>query len=561
MGETSSLLGPPSQQQQQQQESSNQHHDEHQHEHHYHHGSASVVDTIINEAKTCMGTGCLALPYAARVGGIMLHVSGLVAIGLWNIYAVDRLCQCLTLLPKEAQQGEQQGGEEEEGKAKHLHQQDLLEMSPSHNSRYEQEQQPCHHRPHSATHHGDPHQQEQPKSTSFTTSSNHRHHAHQQYYPPPPRGTSTYSRVAWYAFGPIGLWTLDVMMICLFIGVVVAFVDATRGFLRDTPVTTGSEILDAIAIAMIIGPMSAVPDVGYLSRFSAMGLMVLFASFLVIAVYGAFLWKDDDDLIGHDHENDDISAMMTMTTTTHDDILSSSSSTTLNWFPQNGIQGISQWFGCVVFGYGIAPLTYNFRESMAEPTHMVRASTAALLVVAGSYVILGVGLYYLFPDIDGDVLHTLPAEGWFPIVIRLSMAVVIFVTAPLLIVPCGQLVEGKISTILSSSNHDDNDNDDDDDAAAMPYGVQVFVRIGIALLCVSISVMVPGFVSVLSLVGCASVAAVGFVIPPLLFLRLRFLRSMLSYDLVLDVAMLVWGFFATAISTSYAFRSVLESNL
>jgi len=30
---------------------------------------------------------------------------------------------------------------------------------------------------------------------------------------------------------------------------------------------------------------------------------------------------------------------------------------------------------------------------------------------------------------------------------------------------------------------------------------------------------------------------------------------------VLDVAMLVWGFFATAISTSYAFRSVLESNL
>ena len=195
-----------------------------------------------------------------------------------------------------------------------------------------------------------------------------------------------------------------------------------------------------------------------------------------------------------------------------------------------------------------APLTYNFKESMADPSQMVRASTIALLIVAGTYVILGVGLYALFPDIDGDVLHTLPAEGWLPIVTRLSMAVVVFVTAPLLIVPCGQLIEGKILKTSSPTEE-------------IPYAVRASVRIGIALLCVSISVLVPGFVSVLGLVGCASVAVVGFVVPPLLFLRLRLQYSRWSWDMTLDLVMLLWGTIATAISTSYAFRTAVSSKL
>lgn len=46
-----------------------------------------------------MGTGTLALPYAARQGGVLLHVLGLIAIGAWNLYSVERLLDCLELLP------------------------------------------------------------------------------------------------------------------------------------------------------------------------------------------------------------------------------------------------------------------------------------------------------------------------------------------------------------------------------------------------------------------------------------------------------------------------------
>jgi len=58
-----------------------------------------VSQTVINIAKTCMGTGTLALPYAAHQGGVLLHIFGLMAIACWNLYSVQRLLDCLDLLP------------------------------------------------------------------------------------------------------------------------------------------------------------------------------------------------------------------------------------------------------------------------------------------------------------------------------------------------------------------------------------------------------------------------------------------------------------------------------
>ena len=503
-----------------------------------------------------MGTGCLALPYAARVGGVILHVLGLFAIGLWNIYSVHRLCQCLQLIPKDiaaevAVMGDDDNDETELNDGKRQSKlrvdsmtgqeetpQPILEIPVSH---IHETSLHVHHRSSPQSSWEIPLSLQQYNTLSWKSSKssprvmsihepNRDTHYQDFHYPPP--GTSTYSRVAWYAFGPFGLLVLDIMMVMLFIGVVVAFVDATRGFLRDTPVTSGSNVIDAIGIACIIGPLSAVPDIGYLSKASGVGLVVLFISFVVIAVHGLM-----------EYEPTTVEESLPRSQSSFSENDGAIATFNWHWLPENGAEGVSQWFGIVVFGYGIAPLTFNFRESMAEPQHMVQASTVALLIVAGSYIVLGVGLYSLFRDIDGDILHTLPSDGWVPVVIRLSMAVVVFATAPLLILPCGQLIEGKIIK--------------DTDASDVPYFVRVVVRMGIALTCVTISVMVPGFVSVLALVGCASVAAVGFVMPPLLYLRLRLLRSTLEWDLIFDVVMLLWGFVATGVSTSYTFQSLL----
>ena len=50
-------------------------------------------------AKICMGSGTLALPYAATVGGLLFNIIGLCLIGLWNYYSSNCLLRCLDYLP------------------------------------------------------------------------------------------------------------------------------------------------------------------------------------------------------------------------------------------------------------------------------------------------------------------------------------------------------------------------------------------------------------------------------------------------------------------------------
>ena len=112
-------------------------------------------------------------------------------------------------------------------------------------------------------------------------------------------------------------------------------------------------------------------------------------------------------------------------------------------------------------------------------------------------------------------------------------------TAPLIVVPCGELIEGKVAQGRPSRR------------------TQIIVRFGICLITVLISVSMPSFVTVLSFVGCFSVALVAFCIPPFLHLILLGNRGTpFSLIWVIDFFMFVWGISATAISTVYTYKSL-----
>lgn len=287
--------------------------------------------------------------------------------------------------------------------------------------------------------------------------------------------------------------------------------DAIMSFLRDTPFTTGLTSLDGVATAIAIGALSVVPDMGYLSKASAAGLFVLALTFVVIAFYG------EATLEGY------------------------------NMLPEDGLNGVSHWFGCTVFGFGVVPMTYNYRESMSEPTLMVQASTIALMGVAVGYIIIGSGLLVLYPNVEGDILQELPVTGMFPTIVRLSMVLVVMATSPLLVLPCGELIEEKLTAWFGLS--------------AEPTSrrkLQAVTRISICLVCTGIAIGVPSFVYVLSFVGCFSVATVGFIVPPLLHLYLvpRWLDQ--RRDVILDLLLLSWGVVATGISAVYTFRQLFN---
>ena len=312
-----------------------------------------------------------------------------------------------------------------------------------------------------------------------------------------PPGASTLSKVAWYAFGPVGLHVVDGMVVCLLIGVLIAYVIAVVSFVGDTPLSYNVPV-DAVVTGVAMWGLSLVPDFSYLAQASTLGLIVLAAAFVVIAAYGFA-----DRAASPRLEEMDI----------------------LELWPDSWI-GVSHWFGIVVFGYGIVPLTYNFQESMAEPKRLVEATTVAVGLVAVIYLILGIGLYWLFPTLESDVLHELPNRGWTPLVTRLSMGATVLVTAPLLIVPCSQILEGRWKIAGNSP----------------------LIRCGVVGMSVLVAVWLPSFVRAVSLVGCFCVSLVSFCFPPLLHWKL------LRRTEVADVLLLLVGVVVATAATLYTLR-------
>lgn len=67
----------------------------------------------MNMIKMCIGSGCIAIPYAANEGGIIFHIIGLGVITLWNLYSVHRLDQSRSYI-------KQKKGRDENGFQKRL---------------------------------------------------------------------------------------------------------------------------------------------------------------------------------------------------------------------------------------------------------------------------------------------------------------------------------------------------------------------------------------------------------------------------------------------------------
>jgi amino acid permease len=449
---------------------------------------ASVFQTILNLMKSCMGTGSFALAYACQQGGIVVFLVGLVGVTAWNVYSVQRLCQCLKYIPSD----------------------DTTKQSPEPSPRRETPDETT-----ASTTLEEGYRIRTTTTTITTTGA-------------PPEGTTTLGVVAWYAFGPTALRALDSMLLLFFFGVLVAYLAALKDFLHDTPFTLGN-VWDCILSATIMASLSLVPNVGYLSKVSAAGLLVLVASFVVIAICGLFAEPEE----GEQGE-----------TTT------SIPAATWNLWPES-LVGLSHWFGIVVLGYGIVPLTYNFHESMAEPDRLVEATAMALSGVAVLYVFIGFGLYLLFPHVQGEILHEL-GGGVVPVLTRLAMVWVVFMTAPLLIIPCSELLEGKWG--ISGSDHA---------SSSLFIKQRDLVRFGIMAVAVCIAVLVPSFVEVLAFLGCACMTFLGFCLPPIFHMRLLWKNcdpGENSRSFVLDGVLLAWGVFAAISSTLYIVGKLKNKN-
>ncbi|KAL9183157.1 hypothetical protein ACHAXT_004944 [Thalassiosira profunda] len=443
-------------------------------------GGADVFHTSLNISKMCMGTGCLALPFAAAKGGLLFNIVGLCLIALWNYYSANCLLRCIDYLPQIVA-GERRG----------VRCEGELDKEPGYGA-----VECC--------------------EDGETCSANGDAARHEQLHPPP-EGTTAYGAVAWYALGPKGLMLLDLLMLMLFFGLLIAYEVAMMSFINDTPLTTGSRRLDLLIPSAIVAILSCARDMSFLSKFSGIGLLAVGLSFIVIACQGF----EENGLSGFRETFE------------------------LNLWPKS-FSAASSWFGVVVFGYGVVPFVFNFRDSMASPNHVNLALQIGLGIVYVGYVLMSNGIRVLFSPthmFDGDVLQAMPNTA-ISFVVRLLMTFVVAVTAPLIVVPFGELVqEGKLGIESTIQN-------------------RIAVRVLFVIVCTLVSEFVPsGFVHVVSFIGCFCVAMVGFVLPPLFCIQLRASSAkegqQVDSQFLYDVGILALGVVATAFTSALTFRELL----
>ncbi|EJK50233.1 hypothetical protein THAOC_30824 [Thalassiosira oceanica] len=286
------------------------------------------------------------------------------------------------------------------------------------------------------------------------------------------------------------------------------------------PFTTGSRKADLLVPSLLVATLSCAPDVGFLSRFSVLGLLALALSFCVIAWQGFH----DNGWMGFESQ--------------------SLSSVTL--WPES-MAHASSWFGVVVFGYGVAPFIFNIRDSMAEPEKIGTSLRIGLGIVYIGYIVISNGIVILFSpsyEFRGDVLQAMPGTR-IALFVRVLMTLVVAVTAPLIVVPCGEMIEGKLGIDSYSSANG-----------------RVLVRVTLCTVCTFVAVFVPGFVRIVSFIGCFCVGVTGLVLPPLFCLLLEHKSGkciVSPTSLSSDVFMLVLGVVTTIGTSAMTFEELLRS--
>ena len=299
------------------------------------HEGSSILETALNITKLCMGTGTLALPFAAEKGGLLFNVMGLALIALWNYYCANCILRCRDLLHPKATSGEGAGPNSTTTSQQHQH------------NHHQQQQQQLYYGSNIESHEHNEYSLNENRTTT------------------PPDGTTSYGEIAWYASGSIGLLSVDLLMLLLSVMLIIAYEVAMISFIDSMPITTGSRKIDIIIPSIIVALLSCSPDVSFLTKFSIFGLMALTLSFSVIVWQGLA----ENGLSGFQ--------------------------STLNLWPRD-LSDASSWFGVVVFGYGVVPFILNFRESMAIPNHVGSATKVGLVLVFLAYVVMSNFVRILF---------------------------------------------------------------------------------------------------------------------------------------------------------------------
>ena len=144
-----------------------------------------------------MGTGILALPYAASRGGYLFYIVGLIGMYKWNIYSVDRMLKCHMLLTNHSKSEKEYISKDRKHRRLQSYQKEFQKQ-----------------------------ESEFLNESEFEKVIDLKEELADVLFVKAPPGTSTFGKIAWAAGGNFGLILFDWIMLILLTSVVIAYIGA-----------------------------------------------------------------------------------------------------------------------------------------------------------------------------------------------------------------------------------------------------------------------------------------------------------------------------------------------
>jgi amino acid permease len=379
----------------------------------------------------------------------------------------------------------------------------------------------------------------------------------------PPGVNSAYSRIAYSAYGWVGVRIADSAFIITLLGVSVTYLITASAMLQDVIGLSDSRAALTWMIGLCLYPLACAEDIQKLAGVNLVALFAIIAGVLVLFWFGIDIYGED--MIKDNWEN-------------------------ATYFPET-VGDFTYYLGVAAFCFGMCTLVFPVEEAMQDKRDLNKAVWWALAFVVTIYSTVGDGLYSLYKYDDrgvmGNVLQNLPLDSAPAFAVRLSIVGVCCLSFPFIFLPPAQMIEKYFFSTEEDAHTATPDRADytpvpsstTPATAAVPADQEedmeppthfYVVRGGLLALCTLLATVVPCFGAVVSLLGAFTVTALTFVLPPLCHMEIMKQqfnehpqrsdaeKETLRKTVVWDVTAVAAGVVLCIIGTVITFQAVLD---
>ena len=360
----------------------------------------------------------------------------------------------------------------------------------------------------------------------------------------PPSIKSELFIVAYGGFGELGASIVSNFMIATLIGVVTSYQVAFAALVQSIPQITLNTSQLTILSTLVIYPLACVRDVGALAPMSVLALVFLSITMVILMYFG----------FANLHSNPEVF-----------------DSTDFPAWPKS-VSGLSSYVADVTFCYCMMIPLFPVLKSLRNKQDILPSLFISLIFCWLIYALLSLSgvLYEYWTPVQSNILLNLPQSSSSALFVRLLMSAVFLLSAPLLLIVPSEMIEKYLmhqyptliapsttpnrtrswfeyiknmmwpsiykNNVRASTNYSsiemgdqgndhtkecvDSGNNINDEGVEIDFTARCVNRGILLAIATGLALLLPCFSSIIAILGSFTIAALSFILPPTLHLKM-----------------------------------------